>query len=109
MQPILVSCETPFRKILQRKKKLVQWGSYWSSWGHTGPVRVMTLTGPVVVLCNLLLNGASHDTKIGCIRLVLAEAKKFKFSFLLCASPLNKLVYIVTLKMYDTFVYSILI
>ena len=35
--------------------------------------------------CKLLLNGASHDTKIGCIRLVLAGAKKYKFSILLCS------------------------
>ena len=34
-----------------------------------GPVRVMTRTGPVF-FCKLHLNGASHDTKIGCIRLV---------------------------------------
>ena len=47
----------------------------------------MTLTGPVV-FCKLLLNGASHDTKNGCIRLVRAGAKKFKFLFLLCAGPL---------------------
>ena len=38
--------------------------------------------------CKLLLNGASHDTKIGCIPLVWAGAKKHKFSFLLCAGPL---------------------
>ena len=34
MQPILVSCEAPFRSNLQKK--------------NTGPVGVMTLTGPVV-------------------------------------------------------------
>ena len=41
---------------------------------HTGPVRVMTLTGPVV-FCKLLLNGASDDTNIDCIRLVGRELK----------------------------------
>ena len=49
MQPILVSCEAPFRSNLQK--------NHWNS-----------------VL--LLPNGASADTKIGCIRLVLAGAKK---------------------------------
>ena len=44
-------------------------------------------TGPI--FCKLLLNGASHDTMIGCIRLVWAGAKKYKFSFLLCAGPLT--------------------
>ena len=34
MQPILVSCEAPFRSNLQKKP--------------TGPVAIMTLTGPVV-------------------------------------------------------------
>ena len=54
----------------------------------TGPVRVMTCTGPVF-FCKLLLNCASHDTKISCIRLVWAGAKKYKFWFLLCAGPLK--------------------
>ena len=45
------------------------------------PVRVMTPIGLVsmtpngpVFFCKLLLNGASHETKIGCIRLVWAGA-----------------------------------
>ena len=67
MQPILVSCEAPFRSNLQKK---------WSIWGHTGPVRVMTLTGPVFFFCKLLQNGALHDTKIGFISLVSAGADK---------------------------------
>ena len=29
--------------------------------------------------CKLLLNGASHDTKIGCNSLVWAGANKYKF------------------------------
>ena len=33
----------------------------------TGPVRIMTPTGPVF-FCKLLLNIASYDTKIGCIQ-----------------------------------------
>ena len=38
----------------------------------------------------MFLNGASHDTKIGCIRLAWAGSKKnHKFSFLLCAGPLR--------------------
>ena len=41
-------------------------------------------TGPVRVFFFKL-----HDTKIGCIRLVWAGAKKYKFSFLLCAGPLK--------------------
>ena len=45
-----------------------------------------------VFFCKLLLNGASHDTKIGFIRLVWAGNKKYKFSFLLCAGPLTCLV-----------------
>ena len=48
----------------------------------------MTPTGPLF-FCKLLQNGASHETKIGCIRLVWAGAKKYKFSFLLCAGPLS--------------------
>ena len=55
----------------------------------TVSVRAMTLTGPMF-FCKLLLNGASHDTNIGCIRLVWAGAKENKFSFLLCAGPLNQ-------------------
>ena len=39
-----------------------------------------------VVFWKLFLNG---DTKTGCIRLVWAGAKKYKFSFLLCAGPLS--------------------
>ena len=39
--------------------------------------------------CKLLLNCASHDTKIGCIQFLWAEASKYKFSFLLCAGPLR--------------------
>ena len=55
----------------------------------------MTLTGPVwppldqCFFCKLLLNGASNDTEIGCSGLVWAGAKKYKFSFLLCAGPLR--------------------
>ena len=30
-----------------------------------------------------------HDTEIGCISLVWAGAKKYEFSFLLCAGPLK--------------------
>ena len=30
-------------------------------------------------ICKLLLNGASHDTKIGCNSLVWAGANKYKF------------------------------
>ena len=41
----------------------------------------------VFFFCKLLLNGASHDTKIGCISLVSAGAKKYRFSFLLCPGP----------------------
>ena len=41
----------------------------------------MTLTGPVF-FCKLLLNGASHDTKIGCIGLVWAGPKKYKYYLL---------------------------
>ena len=44
----------------------------------------MTLTGPVFFL---QIARAPHDTKIGCIRLLWAEAKKHKLSFLLCAGP----------------------
>ena len=39
---------------------------------------VMTLTGP---LSKLFLNSASHDTKIGCIGLIWAEAKQGNFHF----------------------------
>ena len=53
---------------------------HWSSRGHTGPVKVITLTGPVF-FCKLLLNGATHDTKIDCIRLVWAGAKKYNFCY----------------------------
>ena len=75
-EPILVSCEAPFRSKLQK---------------NTGPVR---LTGPLWspldhFFCKLLLNGALIDTKIGCISLVWVWAKKYKFSFLLCADPLK--------------------
>ena len=68
MQPILVSIKALFRSNLQKK---------WSSGDHNGPV---SLTGPVF-FCNLLLKGASHDTKIGSIRLVWAGNKKYKISF----------------------------
>ena len=68
MHPILLAYEVPFRSNLQ-KKTLVQWGSYWSSEGHD----------PHWTSVFLLLNGASHYTKIGCIRLVWAGAKKFHF------------------------------
>ena len=54
MQPILVSCEAPFRSNLQNR--LVQ-----------------------CFFCKLLLKGASHDSKIGDISLVWAGAKKYKF------------------------------
>ena len=49
----------------------------------------MTRTGPVV-FCKLLQNGALHDIKIGCIRLVWAGAKKYKFLFMLCAGTVRK-------------------
>ena len=39
--------------------------------------------------CKLLLDGASHETKIGCISLVWAGANKYKFSLLLCTGPLS--------------------
>ena len=39
--------------------------------------------------CKFLLNGASHDNKIGCIRLVWAGARKYNFSFLLCVGSLS--------------------
>ena len=81
MQPIiLVSCEAPFRSNLTKKNHTLVSG------GHTGPVRVMT-HWTRVFFCKLLLNGASHDTKIGCISLVWAGAKKYKFYFLLSADP----------------------
>ena len=75
MQPI--SVRSTIQEQLAKKK-------HWSSGGHTCPVRVMNLTEPVFFFCKLLLNGASHYTKIGCIRLVWAGAKKY-FSFQLCA------------------------
>ena len=50
----------------------------------------MTLTGPVFFL-KLLLNSALHDTKIGCILLVWSGAKKYTFSFLLCAGSLRSI------------------
>ena len=65
--------------------------------GHTGPVRAMTLTGPAVS-CKLVLSGALHDNKICYICLVWAGAKRYKFSFLLCAGPL------IILKAYLMFV-----
>ena len=39
------------------------------------------LSGPLDqwFFCKLLLNGASHDTKIGCIRFVWAGSEKYKF------------------------------
>ena len=46
---------------------------------------------------SLLLNGVSHDTKVGLILLVWSLAKKFKFSFLLCADPLRFSLNIVAL------------
>ena len=58
---------------------------HWSSEGH-----VPHWTS--VFFCKKLLTGASHDTKIGCIRLVWAVAKRYKFSFLLCAGPLSRTV-----------------
>ena len=51
MQPNLMSCKAPFRSNLKKK--------------NIGPV----------VFCKLLLNGASDDTKIDCIRLVGRELK----------------------------------
>ena len=41
----------------------------------------MTPTELVFFFWKLLLNGFSHDTKIGYIRLVWAGAKMYKFSF----------------------------
>ena len=46
-----------------------------------------------VFFCKLLLNGASHDTKIGCISLVWAGAKKYKFSCLLDPLRLQQLIF----------------
>ena len=51
----------------------------------------MTLAG-TLFYCKLLLNGASHDTKIGCVRLVSTEANKYKCSFLSFAGPLRTCV-----------------
>ena len=51
-----------------------------SSGGHTDPVRIMTLTEPVFFF-KLLLNGGSHDNKIGCISLVWAEGENINFHF----------------------------
>ena len=45
-------------------------GPHWTS---------MTHTGPIFFFCKSLLNYASHDTKIDCISLVWAGAKKYKF------------------------------
>ena len=65
MQPILASYEAPFWCNLQKNTGLVEGA----------------LTG---------LIGASYDTKIiGFIKFLWAEAKKYKFSFLLCAVPLR--------------------
>ena len=63
MQSILVSSEAPFKSNLQNT------------------------TGPMFFFFKLLLNGALHDIKIGCISLVWTEAKKYKFSVLLRAGP----------------------
>ena len=57
----------------------------------TCPVWVMTLAG-TLFYCKLLLNGASHDTKIGCVRLVSTIANKYKCSFLSFAGPLRTCV-----------------
>ena len=51
-------------------------------------VPVRAGTNRTSVFCKLLLNGASHDTKNGCIRFFLAGVKKYKFSFLL----INKII-----------------
>ena len=51
----------------------------------------MTPNGPMFFF-KLLLNSASHDTKIGCIALVWAGVKQYKFSLSMCAGPLINLV-----------------
>ena len=61
MQPILVS---------------VGAGPHWTS----GPVRAVAPTGPEVY-CKVPLNGALHDTKIDCIRLVWEGVKNINFHF----------------------------
>ena len=48
----------------------------------------MTPTG-LIFFCNLILNGALHDTKMVALALVWAGAKKYKFLFLLYAGPLR--------------------
>ena len=53
-----------------------------------GQVRVETHWTSVFFF-KLLLNVAPYDTKIGCIQFLQAGAKKYKFSLLLCAVPLN--------------------
>ena len=81
MQPNLVSYEAPFRNNL-KKQTLVQLRHYLKSPNlkeHSDGDTVYSL--PRWYLQILILNGASHDTKIGCIFLVLAGAKKYKFSF----------------------------
>ena len=52
----------------------------FSSCLTTGLAGVMTLTGRVLFFYKLLLNSSLHDTKIGCIHLVWAGAKTYKFS-----------------------------
>ena len=60
----------------------------WSSEGHDPHLTSMTPNGSIF-FCKLLLNGASNDTKIGCIQFLWAEANKYKFSFLLGASTVR--------------------
>ena len=61
------------------------------------------ITGPLQKMKNIFsphwtsvflqfINGASHETEIGCISLVWAGAKKLKFSFLHCTGPLIFLI-----------------
>ena len=52
---------------------------------YHSPVRAVVPTGDF-----LAPNGASYDTKIGCIQFLWTRAKKYKFSFLPCAGPLNE-------------------
>ena len=59
MKPILMSCEAPFK------------GQFAKNIGQ-------------VVFCKLLQNGALHDIKIGCIRLVWAGRELRNINFYFC-------------------------
>ena len=99
MQPILVPCEAPFR--INCKKTLVQLGPWPSpdkfSGGHgpyrtSGPVGAMALIGPVVVQWGPVVQWEPWPSPDNCLQFLCAGAKKYKFSFLLCAGPLNKYI-----------------